>query len=692
MKNRTFILTAVAFASAHGALRGNGNLLVPQRLAAFQQHPERMLPQKKDSSRLKRMNDERKRKNKQARQKRDQKQDSDIMRDDQWKNLSKEGKKELLKHLRDEERKDEDDRSQNKDSDQGEEDNSSGAIRAQVKHNQLAYLHQYFSHLDDGMELNSQVTEIDADITWSDLTKEEKKRIKEMMNGELQIKNEMVDDSDEDRTGWKELTKQEKKELLGKSKENDEEEVITPTSNQASSLEDGTDEDQASNSNESSNEAQDFVIHNRPKPGTLTVEEIMDFHSQNGGNDQDEKEDDMAENSEQSSSNTKYEEEDFSSDANEFILPMPSLTFNNDQGRDQDENHVEDEDTSPNSAANSAFASSDQMPSSVEVTSAVPSCPDCFTFAEELTDQSFQLDSFDTSSDLDWSMSGLGWNLISQGCFESSSCIASGIKGSPDHQGKQVYSNLTLTLNEDFNGGVLIFQLMAKDESNLPNEAFYVTVDDVLELSIMSTESKWTEYSVSVDKGRHTVTWSHVYNPLGLEAVPAINAGRIIMDDLRYHPFERVGRNQGFEDKSKGLIMTSDGDATWKVDDKDSGSGKYSILASSDSIKANSGSSNVNFLLYTREGGTLKFKMSTSTTAPHDDFSILLNGKPVDAFFGSMPTFEDQSLEIPMGKTVVTLQHRKNPGKLSRNILDSLGKVRTKSYTRLDDIGFEPKT
>jgi hypothetical protein len=367
---------------------------------------------------------------------------------------------------------------------------------------------------------------------------------------------------------------------------------------------------------------------------------------------------------------------------------MPSLTFGNDQGD-------EDQDVSSNPAANNSFASADEISSSVEVTPEVSpdtnkGCPDCFTFAEQIADQSVQLDSFDASSDLDWSMYGLGWNVISQGCYEGTSCIASGINASPDHQEKPVYSNLTLTFDEDFDGGVLIFQLLAKDGFNIPNEAFYVTVDDDLKLSVMSTENKWTEYSVSVGKGKHVVTWSHVYNPLGLEAVPAINAGRLIIDDLRYHPFQRV-RDQGFEDKNKGLTMTSDGDATWSVDNEDSVSGKYSILASSGKIKADSGSSNVNFVVYSKEGGTLKFKISMSTTAPHDDFAILLNNKPVDAFFGLMPSFEDQSLEIPMGKVVVTLQHRKNPGKLSRGILDSLGRVKTKSYTRLDDIRFEPK-
>ena len=679
MRERAFILTAVAFASAHGALRGNDNLSVHQRLdTALEQHPQRMLPQKKDLGKLKRINDERKRKNKQARQKRETDQDSESTMDDEWKNMSKDEKKKLLKRLRDEERKHDEEKgkSQDKDSDRDERDNNnnSGGARAQVKPNQLAYLQQYFNHLDGGMELNSQLTDSDANISWSGLTKEEKKRIKEMIDGELQIKNEMMGDSDGDRSGWKELTKQEKKELLGKGKEIDEhdkEEDIIPNSNQATSSENVTNEDEVSKNDESSNEAEDFAIHNRPKPGTLTVEDIMDFHAQNGGNSKDEKEEDMAQNSEQSSTNNKYDE-DISSEANDFILPMPSLTFGNDQ-------EDEDQDVSSNP----------------EVTPEVPpdtneGCPDCFTFAEQLADQSVQLDSFDASSELDWSMYGLGWNVISQGCFEGTSCITSGINGSPDHQGKPVHSNLTLTFDGDFDGGVLIFQLLAKDGFNIPNEAFYVTVDDDLKLSVMSIENKWTEYSVSVGKGKHVVTWSHVYNPLGLEAVPAINAGRLIIDDLRYHPFQRV-RDQGFEDKNKGLTMTSDGDATWTVDNEDSVSGKYSILASSDKIKADSGSLNVNFVLYSEEGGTLKFKVSTSTTAPHDDFAILLNNEPVDAFFGLMPSFEDQSLEMPMGKVVVTLQHRKNPGKLSRGILDSLGRVKTKSYTRLDDIRFEPK-
>jgi hypothetical protein len=254
-----------------------------------------------------------------------------------------------------------------------------------------------------------------------------------------------------------------------------------------------------------------------------------------------------------------------------------------------------------------------------------------------------------------------------------------------------IYSNLTLTTDDEFEGGVLHF-VLAGEGFAMPREVFVVAVDEEVAFSTTEIDGSWGEYSVSVGQGKHTVTWSHVYNPLGLEALPEKKDGEmgLRMDDLRFSPFDKMN-DQGFEDnKGKGLVMTSDGDAVWQVNDEDSNSGKYSIMAKSSSISKSSGLSNVNFVLHSEYGGTLKYKISTSTTAPHDDFAILLNDKPAEAVFGLTPNFDYRSIDVPMGKVVVTLQHRKNPGNLNSEVLDALGKVSTEGFTRLDDVRFEP--
>jgi hypothetical protein len=655
MKERTLLLTAALLSGVNGGLRGNdvheiatvNGASDPQRLVN-----QRRLPDKKDLQKLKRINAERKQKNKQTREKK--KQDQDDGDDEEWKSLTKIEKKKLIKELREEEKAKNGGRVQGGSGkkDKGDGDGEKGGVRDQVKPNQLAYLQQYFHSLDgNDMEMNSAIADDNSneDVEWKDLTKEEKKRVKEMMDGDLAIKD-MVANSSSGGDGWKDLSKQEKKELLKGQGDGADEEDITQNSSQA----------------DKDSEANDFVIHNRPKPGTLTVDDIMGHNSQNGKD-----EEDMTQNSQQATNNA----------ASNFVLPMPSLTYGNE----------EDQDSASNTFVNGGNQMNQNSQGANSAAKNDPECPNCFAFASQLYDPSIQLDSFDPSPELNWSMSGQGWNTISQDCYEGTSCIASGITSTPDHQGGAVHSDLTLHLDSGFDGGVLTFQVKVKDELEMPNEAFYVSVDGEVKLSPLSFGDDWAEYSVSVGKGEHTVTWSHVYNPLELESLPTANTGGLTMDDLRYSPFERI-KSQGFEDnKDKGLIMTSDGDAVWKIDNEERNSGSYSILASTKDIGQDSGSSNVNFVLYSEEGGTLKYKISTSTTAPHDDFVVLLNGQPVDSVFGLMPSFEYESLDIPMGKVAVTFQHRKNPGKLSESVLGALGTVRTKGFTRVDDVRFEPK-
>jgi hypothetical protein len=315
-----------------------------------------------------------------------------------------------------------------------------------------------------------------------------------------------------------------------------------------------------------------------------------------------------------------------------------------------------------------------------------------FTFASNLIDPSVRFE----SAHLKWTSSGHGWIKLdsSRECYSGKSCVQSGITNEvigSSVMGEPVYSNLTLTTEKEFKGGVLTFQRY-EDDVIMPSEVFYVAVDDKVTMTRVSLDNKgWVEYSVPVGRGVHTVTWSHVYNPLALEALPGRQGEPILrMDDLRFSPFDKMS-DQGFEgNQSNSLHMTSDGDAVWQVDNEDSNSGEYSIIAKTSSITKSSGSSNVSFVLHSEYGGTLKYKISTSTTAPYDDFAILLNDKPVDAVVGPMQSFEYRSLDVPMGKVMVTLQHRKNPGNLNNEVLEAYGHVST-GLTRLDDVRFEPR-
>ena len=87
-------------------------------------------------------------------------------------------------------------------------------------------------------------------------------------------------------------------------------------------------------------------------------------------------------------------------------------------------------------------------------------------------------------------------------------------------------------------------------------------------------------------------------------------------------------------------------------------------------------------------GAMLTYRVKTSTSGPHDDFAILFNNNDVVAttMFGDMLGFESRSLVIPKGKVVVTLSHRKNPGRLDRTLLESLGEIGTEGRTWLESL------
>mmetsp|Transcript_21780 Transcript_21780/g.45581 ORF Transcript_21780/g.45581 Transcript_21780/m.45581 type:complete len:845 (-) Transcript_21780:171-2705(-) len=337
-------------------------------------------------------------------------------------------------------------------------------------------------------------------------------------------------------------------------------------------------------------------------------------------------------------------------------------------------------------------------------------------FLSTYPDKSTPLDSFEHSSTLQWNLgsSATAWSHVDNQvtpAYDGNVSIMSGLssikdltqlEGEDGTKGKKVHSDLSLTTEQDFEGGVITF--MVKWNMVMPNEAFYVMVDGQLALAPLapadsSDDMEWIEYGVPVEEGQHLITWSHIYNPFGLDALPPRPKGlgdvpNLYLDDVRLYPFSEE-RVQGFEGdgnaKTSSLEMTTSGDATWIIQDGASSAGSYSIVASSDDISTSSGNADVSFVVASSLGGTLKYNILSSTTAPHDDFCILLNGEKADVVFGQSPTFESRRLDIPPGKVDVTLRHRKNPGDLSRMLLDTLGVVGTEGKTWLDDVRFEPR-
>jgi len=337
-------------------------------------------------------------------------------------------------------------------------------------------------------------------------------------------------------------------------------------------------------------------------------------------------------------------------------------------------------------------------------------------FLSTYPDKSTPLDSFEHSSTLQWNLgsSATAWSHVDNQvtpAYDGNVSIMSGLssikdltqlEGEDGTKGKKVHSDLSLTTEQDFEGGVITF--MVKWNMVMPNEAFYVMVDGQLALAPLapadsSDDMEWIEYGVPVEEGQHLITWSHIYNPFGLDALPPRPKGlgdvpNLYLDDVRLYPFSEE-RVQGFEGdgnaKTSSLEMTTSGDATWIIQDGASSAGSYSIVASSDDISTSSGNADVSFVVASSLGGTLKYNILSSTTAPHDDFCILLNGEKADVVFGQSPTFESRRLDIPPGKVEVTLRHRKNPGDLSRMLLDTLGVVGTEGKTWLDDVRFEPR-
>jgi len=131
------------------------------------------------------------------------------------------------------------------------------------------------------------------------------------------------------------------------------------------------------------------------------------------------------------------------------------------------------------------------------------------------------------------------------------------------------------------------------------------------------------------------------------------------------------------------LALRRGGDGMWK-----DANGGEEVVASSESIGATSVYADVEFILYSPNGGQLEYRVRTNATAPNDDFAILFDGEIAYAVSGEMIDYEPRSVEFPRGKVVVTLRQRKNPGTMNLSLLEGLWGVGTDGETWLEDLRF----
>ena len=340
---------------------------------------------------------------------------------------------------------------------------------------------------------------------------------------------------------------------------------------------------------------------------------------------------------------------------------------------------------------------------------------------DELTDYSTLLDSFEYTSNLNWDYGN--WKVIDSNIAytkydNGSKSLMSGINSqvyNQENNGQSIYSNVTLTTNSNFEGGVITFKIQSKT-LKLPNEALYVEIDNVVSLapdvismggSSIDRNEEWKEYSIPVSDGKHIIKWVHVYNPFQLKSLPSPiddNEIGLYMDDIRYVPYTLQEHNNAWtngmvEMKRGGYVIASNGEEEessnndeqhWKISNDGDTVKASSFSIQEDSSSTSSGHSYIQFELYSFNGGLLTYRIKSSTSAPHDDYAISINNINVESIFGIMLGYESHSLSIPRGKAVITLKHRVNPGRLSSDVLRSLesGNSGSDGETLLKDLNF----
>lgn len=98
------------------------------------------------------------------------------------------------------------------------------------------------------------------------------------------------------------------------------------------------------------------------------------------------------------------------------------------------------------------------------------------------------------------------------------------------------HANVTLTTGDDWPSGDLYYSILAG--VSVPHDDVLVYVDGT-QRGQSNEMTEWEVAKVQLSPGRHTVTWSYKYNPLGLDALPPIPVGRIgaaFLDDVYFLP------------------------------------------------------------------------------------------------------------------------------------------------------------
>lgn len=149
-------------------------------------------------------------------------------------------------------------------------------------------------------------------------------------------------------------------------------------------------------------------------------------------------------------------------------------------------------------------------------------------------------------------------------------------------------------------------------------------------------------------------------------------------------------------------INVPDSDASWEIERQDpndpatasSGDGgDWYAEARTEYVARDRGSAALLLEVSSPNGGTLSYAMQAMIMAPFEDVIVELDGAVDldDVILSAMPRWEVRTLEIPPGSHEVRWVHRKNPGDMSSEELETMGGHGAAGITRIDDVVFIPR-